>query len=74
MIREYPIEGQHMTICFNVGDCKLSHRKKKVMDIMIQYLRQEYESIFEDGSGVMMVSRCKTHEYLGMTIDYTFRG
>jgi hypothetical protein len=44
------------------------------MDIMIEYLRQEYESIFEDGSGAMTVSRGKIHKYLGMTLDYTFRG
>jgi hypothetical protein len=42
------IEGQQMTICFHVDDCKLSHRKSKVMDKMIEWLRQEYESIFED--------------------------
>jgi hypothetical protein len=47
------IEGTQMTICFHVDDCKLSHRKPKVMDGMIKYLRQEYESIFEDGSGEM---------------------
>jgi hypothetical protein len=68
------IEGDHMTICFHVDDCKLSHRKTKVMDSMIKYIRQEYESIFEDGSGAMMVSRGKIHKYLGMTLDYTVRG
>jgi hypothetical protein len=60
-----------MTICFHVDDCKLIHRKTKVMDIMIEYLRQECESIFENGSGTMMVSRGKIHKYLGMTLDYT---
>jgi hypothetical protein len=40
------IEGKQMTICFHVDDCKLSHHKKKVMDTMIEYLRQEYQSIF----------------------------
>jgi hypothetical protein len=44
------------------------------MDSMIEYLRQEYESIFEDGSGAMMVSRGKIHKYLGMTLDYTVHG
>ena len=68
------IEGEQMTICFHVDDCKLSHRKTKVMDRMIKYLRQEYESIFEDGSGAMTVSRGKVHKYLGMTLDYTVRG
>jgi hypothetical protein len=44
------------------------------MDIMIEYLRQEYESISEDGSGAMTVRRGKTHKYLGMTLDYTVCG
>jgi hypothetical protein len=68
------IEGKHMTICFHVDDCKLSHRKKKVMDTMIEYLSQEYERIFEDGTGAMTVSRGKIHKYLGMTLDYTVHG
>jgi hypothetical protein len=63
-----------MTICFHVDDCKLSHGKTKVMDRMIEYLRQEYDSIFEDGSGAMTVSRGKVHKYLGMTLDYTACG
>ena len=45
------IDGQHMTICYHVGDCKLIHRRKKVNDQMIKWLRQEYKIIFEDGSG-----------------------
>jgi hypothetical protein len=68
------IEGDHMTICFHVDDCKLSHCKTKVMDSMIKYLSQEYESIFEDRSGAMTVSRGKIHKYLDMTLDYTVRG
>jgi hypothetical protein len=68
------IEGKQMTICFHVDDCKLSHHKKKVMDTMIESLRQEYSGIFEDGTGEMTVSRGKLHKYLGMTLDYTVRG
>jgi hypothetical protein len=68
------IEGEQMTICFHVDDCKLSHRKKKVMDTMIEYLREEYESIFDDGTGAMTVRRGKIHKYLGMTLDYTVCG
>jgi hypothetical protein len=44
------------------------------MDHMITWLRQEYESIFEDGSGKMSVSRGKVHTYLGMTLDFTLQG
>jgi hypothetical protein len=68
------IEGKQMTICFHVDDCKLSHRKKTVMDRKIRYLLQEYESIFEDGSGAMTVSQGKIHKYLSMTLDYRFQG
>jgi hypothetical protein len=68
------IEGEQITICFHADDCKLSHRKKKVMDRMIGYLRQEYESIFEDGYGKMAVSRGKIHKYPGMPFDYSVPG
>jgi hypothetical protein len=68
------IEGKQTTICFHVDDFKLSHTKKKVMYTMIEYLREEYESIFDDGTRAMTVSRGKIHKYLGMTLDYTIRG
>jgi hypothetical protein len=68
------IEGKQMNICFHVDNCKLSHRKKKFMDTMIEYLREEYEIIFEDGTEAIMVSRGKIHKYLGMTLDYTIHG
>ena len=68
------IDGKQMTICYHVDDCKLSHRRSKVNDQIIKWLRQEHESISEDGSGKTTVSRGKVHKYLGMTLDYTFRG
>ena len=63
-----------MIICYHVDNCKLSHRRSKVNDQMIKWLRQEYERIFKDGSGKMAVRRGKVHKYLGMTLDYTVRG
>ena len=68
------INKKQMMICFHVDDCKLSHVDPKVMDQKIGWLRQEYKSIFEDGSGKMLVSRGKVHKYLGMTLDYTTPG
>ena len=41
---------------------------------MIKCIRQEYESIFEDGSGKMSVNRLKVNEYLGMTLYYNVHG
>jgi hypothetical protein len=68
------IDGNQMTICWHVDDLKASHVKVKVMNRMIKYLRKEYETIFEDGSGKMVVSRGKVHKYLDMTLDFSVRG
>ena len=63
-----------MTICFHVNDCKVSHHSSKAVDGIIEWLCQNYESIFEDGSGAMTVSRGFVHKYLGMKLDYSTRG
>jgi len=68
------VKGQQMTICFHVDDCKLSHCSSKENDCMIEHIREEYESIFEDGSGKMVVHRGEVHQYLGMQLDYSVRG
>ena len=68
------IQGKQCTICFHVDDCKISHRSKKVVNNVIEWLRKDYESIFEDGSGKMKVNRGKVHKYLGMTLDFTTKG
>ena len=68
------IAGKQMTIAYHVDDCKMSHVSSKVMDDTIEWLRSEYESIFEDGSGAMTVHRGKVLKYLGMTLDYSVKG
>ena len=68
------VNGKQLTIVFHVDDCKLSHVDSKVLDDTIEWLRRDYESIFEDGSGKMKVSRGLKHKYLGMDLDYTTRG
>ena len=68
------IAGRQMTIAYHVDDCKMSHVSSKVMDDTIEWLRSEYESIFEDGSGAMTVHRGKVLKYLGMTLDYSVKG
>ena len=54
-----------------IYDCKISHVGKKVVDYTVAWLREEYESIFTDGTGKMKVARGKVHTYLGMTLDFT---
>jgi hypothetical protein len=68
------IEKKQITICFHVNDCKVSHKLAQVVDKAIKWLRQDYESAFEDGSGAMVVHRGDVHKYLGMTIDYSTKG
>jgi hypothetical protein len=69
MVRE-----KQQTILFHVDDCKISHNDSKVNDEFIEVLRQEYKSIFEDGSGKLQVPRGKVHTYLGMKLDFTKPG
>jgi hypothetical protein len=57
-----------------VDDCKLSHVSYKANTKFIDALRQEFESIFEDGSGEMKVTRGKVHTYLGMQLDFSVKG
>jgi hypothetical protein len=68
------IEGKQCTICFHMDDCKISHVSNKVVDQTIDWLRRDYENIFEEGSGKMKVSQGKVHKYLGMTLDFTTKG
>jgi hypothetical protein len=68
------IKKKQITICFHVDDCKVLHKTARVVDKAIKWLCQDYESIFKDGSGAMVVHRGLVHRYLGMTIDYSTRG
>jgi hypothetical protein len=68
------VDGNQMIILYHVDDCKLSHVHPKANNDMIAWLRKNYESIFEDGSGEMKVSQGKVQTFLGMTLDFTTPG
>ena len=68
------VGGKVLTVCFHVDDCKISHRSSKVVDETIEWLRKEYEVIFEDGSGAMKIRRGKIHDYIGVRFDFTTKG
>ncbi len=68
------IKGKQITICFHVDDCKISNESSEVIDDTTDWLRSEYESIFEDGSGAMKVHQGKVHKYLGMLLDFSHKG
>ena len=68
------VNGKQQTIFWHVDNCKLSHRDKRVNNRFILVLKEEHESIFEDGFRQMTVSRRKIHNYLGMKLDYKQKG
>ena len=53
------VNWKQQTVFWHVDDCKMSHVDTKVNDYLIKILKEEYESIFEDGSGKMTVSQGK---------------
>ena len=67
------VNGKQQTILWHVDDFKISG-SKKTNDEFIEVIRDEYETIFKDGSGKMTVSRGKKHKYLGMDLYFTTKG
>ena len=68
------VDGSVLMIYFHVDDCKISHTSAKVVDEIIRRLRNDFEVVFEDGSGAMKVNRGKRHESVGMSLDYSHKG
>ncbi len=54
------IVSKQMTIRFHVDDCKISHLDPKVVDYTIAWLRNEYKSVFTDGTGMMKVVEARS--------------
>ena len=67
------LNDNQKTICFHVDDCKISHQDSKVNEEFINTLYDEYESLFEDGSGKIKARRGKLHDDLGMNFDYSVK-
>jgi hypothetical protein len=54
-----------------MDDCKISHLTPKVVDEMIEWLRSEYKNVFKDVTEQMKIHCSKTHQYLGMSLDFS---
>ena len=63
------INGKQCTIIWHVDDLKMSHVSSAVLDHIIDKLNQKYGK-----EAPLTVNRGKTHEYLGMTIDFSVSG
>ncbi len=68
------VKRKQVTVCFHINDCKISDKSSSVIDNTIAWLRTEYESIFENGSGQMKVNRGQILKYLGMLLDFSHKG
>jgi hypothetical protein len=44
------VNGEQLTVCFNVDNCKISNLTPKVVDKTIEWLQSEHENVFEDGT------------------------
>ena len=68
------VDGTQLTIVWHVDDLKVSHKSPEVVTRMATWLRHTYERLFNDGSGGLKCTRGKSHDYLGMNLDYSTRG
>ena len=60
-----------LTIIWHVDDLKISHKNPDVVSRMIEWLKENYQKIFPDGSGKMTISRGKIQDYLEMKLDFS---
>ena len=68
------VNDVQQTCGFHVDDVMLTCADVSTNDHFIETLREEYKSVFEDGSGKMTVHHGKVHDYLGMRLDFSVEG
>lgn len=64
------IDGKQCTVLFHVDDLKISHDSGTVVTNVIAILKKRYDKFKK----AMSITRGKTHEYLGMVLDFTIPG
>ncbi len=60
------VNGQQLTVLWHVDDLKISHREATVTTKFIEWLSTKYKGL--------TIHRGKTHDYLGMDLDYSTPG
>jgi hypothetical protein len=58
----------------HADDLKVSHVKPPIITRMASQLKGTCKCLFGDSFGAMQISRGKTHEHFGMTLDFTVPG
>ena len=57
------VHSKQLTIAWHVDDLKVSHKKYQVVSHMVKWLKAKYEQLFDNGSGAMMITHGKIHDY-----------
>ena len=63
------MNGKQFTMLWHVDDLNISHVDSKAVDFIIKLFDEEF-GIY----ALLMATRVKIHDYLGMVIDYTTQG
>ena len=66
------MNGKHLTAVWHVDDLKISHVYQSAIDVLISNLRKKYETTPSGIKTPLTVHNGKKHDYLGMTLDYSF--
>ncbi len=45
------VNGEQLTVCSHVNNCKILHLITKIVDKTIEWLQSEYKNVFKDGTG-----------------------
>jgi hypothetical protein len=61
------VSGSRLLFVSMLTNARSPTNMQRGVNEMIDWLQAEYDSIFEDGSGVMKVHRGKVNKYLGMS-------
>ncbi len=69
------VNGEQLTVCFHLDDCKISHLISKVVEKKIEWLRSECENVFEDGTRqikvLLEVVKVKSRTVSSFVAEYT---
>jgi len=63
------VHGKQCTVAWHVDDLKISHVSLDVVSSIIDKLNKEFGKL-----SLLTITRGKSHEYLGMIIDYSHPG
>ena len=65
------VSGKQLTVVWHVDDLKISHLDQSAIGILVDQLRDKYETTPSGNKTPLTVHTGTKHDYLGMTLDYS---